>query len=302
MARPKATNKKKGARVVGGSSGVNIAYALGEAAGRALRPLFPLLALGVLYAGLTYLLWLPIRNDSLATLTKDQIQSPSVFPRHRQLEWLPDSELEKIRRLGLGATGRSVFEPGLAEELAKSYSESPWVRQPGTIQLSYPASIWVSEFELRRPYATVRSGGQTCLLDREGYVLPIVPHQPLDALPWISGMTVGRLPVGTRAKDANIQGGLSLLATMNEILSRCPGEQKAVGAYWEGVVWRVVLSSGATVQWGFWDEKLRPEGEMTTREKKEALARRLNEFTPTQNMVIKLDCPGAPVEIKSSAR
>ncbi len=297
MARSKA-NKNKGVKVVAGAIASNLAYNIGDAAGRALRPMLPLMVLGLLFAGSTYLLWLPLREDPRVQLDREGVLGSNVFAQRQSHPWISNPEWQRIKQLGLVAEGRSVFEPDLAKELAEAYKGSPWIKEVGQVRLCYPASLKVTDVVLRKPFAAVKYRNRPLYIDKEGFVLPSSAELIKAELPWVAGMTVPSTSVGRQIDQLQVIEGLGLLACIDESLRRAQIECKASAVHLEGALWRVALKSGPVLEWGYWDENLRPEGEPSTREKKAALIQRLRECDPARLKVIRLDMPGAPVEFK----
>ncbi|MCZ7644448.1 MAG: cell division protein FtsQ/DivIB [Planctomycetota bacterium] len=305
MARKKAADKKK-SRIVSGPTAPGVARSLGEALGRTLRPLAPLAFLAVLYAGTAYLLWLPAKHDPQAVLTKARLQKPILRAEARPV-WLPDREAANLVRVPLHLEGRSVFEPGLATELGRLYESNPWVARVGTVKVRYPAALQVEDWSLRAPFARVELQAGYVVVDRTGCVLPMragdlavradLREQDVAVhLPSLVAARAEPAAPGRRLAGQDVQDGLDLLAACQEVLARLPNERHATRVVGDAQSrWRVWLDTGAVVEWGYWPEEARPEGEPSRREKLDTLARRLFEWDRLPFRYIKLQQPNAPV-------
>ena len=283
------------------------AHAFGAYIGRTLRLLLPLLILTAGYVALAMALWLPIRRDRQAVLTREKLLEAILKAKPRP-PWIPAGQWRQLSELGLAVEGRSVFQPGLAAELARAYQTSPWIERVGSVRLHYPAMVGVERVVARTPFALVEAEGGGLVVDRRGYVLPIsawdmaVPApRPATSvarseLPSMTGVSCRRAGAGERIAENEALEGLLLLETAQDILRRSPGALKAVRAQRDPAgTWRVHTAAGPVIEWGYWDDDARPEGEPSTREKKEALGRLLTEWDPRRLRYIRLDQPHTPV-------
>jgi hypothetical protein len=275
--------------------------------GRALRPLLPLLSLGVLYAALAAGLWWPLKKDPQAALSRQAVWAPMLSAKPRPA-WIPESEWRKLAQLGAPFEGRSVFDTGLGAELARAYESSPWIERVGAVRLHYPALVSIERVLPRVPFARVETDGGCLVLDRKGYVLPMSAGdlaapgpRPATNAPWVEvpsvfGPHARRTAPGERVTDSETQEGLGLLEAAHEILSRSPGALKAVRVQRDPAgTWRVFTAGGPVIEWGYWQDEQRPEGEPCLREKKQWLARRLAEWDAKRLRLIRLDKYEAPV-------
>jgi hypothetical protein len=283
------------------------AYALGARLGWVLRPMLPLLMLAALYAAAALVLWLPIRRDPRATLMREQLLVPILNARPRPT-WIPESEWRLLAQTGLALEGRSVFEPGLAAGLAEIYERSPWIERVGGVRLHYPALVSVERVCPRTPYALLESDGPPLTVDRHGFVLPVaaadmaapatrrLSNGPRVEVPSIAGPRARRVERGQQVGQAEVMEGLQLLETVGDVLRRAPGALKVVRVQREPAgAWRVFTAGGPVIEWGYWDDERRPEGEPSAREKREWLARRLAEWDPRRLRYIRVDQLHAPV-------
>lgn len=297
MARAKAT-KGKGK----GSGGVQWARVWGEKTGRALRPFLPLLFLASVYVLAVTALWLPVRNDGQAILTRERLLAPIMCTK--PWPWVSETEWRQVAHVALAGEGRSVFEPGLAGELAKAYEASPWIERVGAVRLHYPARVSVEHMAPRIPFARVDADGGYLVVDRNGYVLPMLagdlastgPRPYASAtwldLPSVVGVCCQRRNGGERVVEAEAQEGLRLIETAGDILKHSPGALRAVRVQREPAgTWRVFTAGGPVIEWGYWSDERRVEGEPASAIKQDTLRRVLQAWDPTRLRSIRLDQP-----------
>ena len=306
MARSKPAEKKRNARVVSGPTAPGVAQSAGEAVIHALRPLLPLVALGALYAGAACLLWMPVHADARARLTREALLQPMLQAKGRPA-CLSESETRKLVQRGQALEGRSVFEPGLAQELARAYEASPWIERVGAVQVRFPAAVRIESLRWRLPFARVEIEGGYAVLDRQGVVLPtpaedlFVPRGPnylagQVELPSLAGAPCRKREAGERIEEAPIAEGLELLGILKEALPRAPGGWKPARVQRDAFgLWRIFLVHGPVVEWGCMEDEHRPVHEPGLHEKKEALVRRLSERGAARLRSINLTEPRAPV-------
>jgi hypothetical protein len=289
------------------SGGARWARTLGESLGRALRPLLPLLSLGVLYAALAVGLSWPLKKDPQANLGSQAVLAPMLNAKPRP-PYIPESEWRRLAQLGAPFEGRSVFDTGLGAEMARAYESSPWIERVGAVRLHYPATVSIEGVRPRYPFARVETDGGWLVVDRKGYVLPmsagdlaLAGPRPATNAPWVEvpsvlGPHARRTAPGERVTDSEAREGLGLLETAHEILSRSPGALKAVRVQRDPAgTWRVLTAGGPVIEWGYWQDEQRPSGEPCLREKKQWLARRLAEWDAKRLRFIRLDKYEAPV-------
>lgn len=307
MARAKpADNKKKNAKVVAEPSGPGVAYGMGEAFGRTVRPIVPLGLFALLYAGVATALWWPVHRDEAATLTRDRLLRPMLQTRQHP-PWVNDLEMRKLAQLGLMAEGRNIFETGLSGELARAYEASPWIEQVGAVRVRYPAAVQVEDTRWRVPAARIECDGGYLVLDRKGFAMPLFAEDlaaPRPAgsqaarleLPSIAGLRVRRAEPGARVAEAEAAEGLELLLAAQDILRRAPGALRVMRVQRDPAgTWRAWVLKGPVIEWGCWNDEARPVDEPATREKKDLLAQILANCDATKLREIKLHAPGAPV-------
>jgi hypothetical protein len=303
MARAKSSDKPRKAE----PAGPGWARSTGETLGKALRPLLPLLALGTLYAALALGLWWPLKKDPQANLSREALVLPVLNAKGRP-QWISENEWRKLAQLSVSFEGRSVFEPGLAGELAQAYERSPWIERVGAVRLHYPAVVSLEGMRPRIPFARVETDGGHLVLDHKGYVLPMsagdlavpgprpVANVPYVELPTVAGPHARRTPPGERIAEQEALEGLALLETAHETLARSPGALKVIRLQRDPAgTWRIYTAGGPMIEWGYWQDEQRPEGEPSQREKKDWLARRLSEWDAKRLRAIRLDKYEAPV-------
>ncbi|MBI3829277.1 MAG: hypothetical protein HY291_07160 [Planctomycetes bacterium] len=306
MARLKPADKKKNAKVVSEASAPGVAYSVGEAFGRTVRPLVPITLLAALYAAAAFGLWMPLKKDERATLTRERLLKPMLSNQGRPA-WVNDLEMRKIAQLGLATEGRNVFESGVAAQLAHAYETSPWIEQVGAVRVRYPAAVQVEDPRWRVPVARVDCDGGFLVLDRSGCVMPLFaedmaaprpPNSPPPRLelPSIAGFRCRRTDPATKVVEAEALEGLEFLATLQEILRRAPGGLRVMRVQRDASgAWRAWVLRGPAINWGFWNDEARPVDEPAAREKKERLAQILSNCDATKLGEIKLNVPSMPV-------
>lgn len=297
MARAKSNGKKD----QGG--GVQWARVWGERAGRALRPVLPLAFLLAIYGLAATALWLPLRKDPNSVLTRERLLTPILNAKPRPA-WISETEWRQLAHAALVGEGHSIFEPGLAGELAKAYEASPWIERVGAVRLHYPASVSVERVAPRIPFARVDADGGYLVVDRNGYVLPMLAGdlaapgaRPYSSAAWLDlpslvGVRCQRRNGGERIGEVEALEGLALLETAGSILSRGPGGLRTVRILREpSGTWRVFTSGGPVIDWGYWSDDQRVEGEPASAIKRETLTRVLHAWDPTRLASIRLDKP-----------
>lgn len=296
MARAKP--KKNAPHKVVGEAAAAFAHHAGETVGRTLRPLLPLLVLCGLYAGCAWLLWRPLDKDPQTRLSREALLAPMQHAEGTR-PWLNAQELRKIAHLGLAVEGRSVFEPGLAAELAHAYGESPWIERVHQVKLRYPAAIRIERIDLREPFAVAATETGPLFLDKAGHVLPMIDEPPAN-LAVLGGFLCRRLPAGATVAEPEAREALELLATLNRALGEASRALEVSAVQLvpsEG--WLVQTREGALagplVTWGAWDDARRRAHEPPRHAKLEQLSARLAEHARVGLRTIKLDKPGAPV-------
>lgn len=106
----------------------------------------------------------------------------------------------------------SIFEPDLAENLAKLYEGYPWVSKVLEVRKRYPNQIYV-KFELRRPAARVEVGNKYYYVDWNGARLS-ERYYDFDedaCLPLIIGASKPIPLPGQSWKGNGVRGGLEML-------------------------------------------------------------------------------------------
>lgn len=96
------------------------------------------------------------------------------------------AETERLARM---ASGRSLLEPGLLDDVRAAYQASPWVREVCAVERKFPNQIAV-RFVLRSPVAQVRPDDSRYfwLIDEDARLLPVPGSlTPKKELPTIYG-------------------------------------------------------------------------------------------------------------------
>jgi hypothetical protein len=300
MARAKAANGGKKDQASGGGQW---ARAWGEKTGRALRPMLPLLFLGAVYALAATAMWIPLKKDENTVLTRERLLTPILNAKPRPV-WISESEWRQLAHLALVGEGHSIFEPGLAEELAKAYQTSPLIERVGAVRLHYPATVSIERVAPRIPFARVDADGGYLVVDRSGYVLPMMAGdlaapgpRPYSGAAWLDlpsviGVRCQHRNGGERITEAEMYEGLLLLETVGGQLSRAPGALKAVRAQRDPAgTWRLFTSGGPVIEWGYWNDEQRVEGEPASAVKRDTLNRVLRAWDPARLRSIRLDKP-----------
>ncbi|MCK6472971.1 MAG: hypothetical protein L6R28_14605 [Planctomycetes bacterium] len=301
MARAKP--KKNAPHKVVGEAAAAFAHHAGETVGRTLRPLLPLLVLCGLYVGCAWLLWRPLDKDPQTRLCREALLAPMQHAEGTR-SWLSAQELRKIAHLGLAVEGRSVFEPGLAADLAHAYEESPWIEKVHQVKLRYPAAIRIERIDLREPFAVAATETGPLFLDKAGHVLPLIDEPPAN-LAVLGGFHCRRLPAGATVAEPEAREALELLGTFNRVLGESSRAMEVSAVQLtssEG--WIVQTREGALagplVAWGAWDDAKRRAHEMPRHAKLEQLSARLTEHARVGLREIKLNKPGAPFVLISN--
>lgn len=300
MARAKAANGGKKDQASGGGQW---ARALGEKTGRAIRPMLPLFFLCAIYALAAVALWLPLKKDDRSVLTRERLLAPILNSKPRPA-WISESEWRQLAHLALKGEGHSVFEAGLAEDLAKAYESSPWIERVGAVRLHYPATVSVERVAPRIPFARVDADGGYLVVDRNGYVLPMMAGdlaapgpRPYSGAAWLDlpslfGVRCQHRNGGERVVEPEILEGLVLIETAGSLLARAPGALKPIRAQRDPAgTWRVFTAGGPTIEWGYWNDEQRVEGEPTSAIKRDTLNRVLRAWDPARLRSIRLDKP-----------
>lgn len=300
MARPKAGS---GGTKNQASEGGQWARAWGEKTGRAIRPLLPLLFLCVVYTLIAVAFWIPLRKDEQSMLTRTRLLAPIMNSKPRPA-WISESEWRQLAHLALVAEGHSVFEAGLAEHLAKTYETSPWIERVGAVRLHYPATISVERVAPRIPFARVDADGGYLVVDRNGFVLPMMAGdlatpgpRPYTGAAWLDlpsllGVHCMHRNGGERVTEPELLEGLALIETSGSLLARAPGALKPARAQRDPAgTWRLFTVGGPVIEWGYWNDEQRVEGEPTSAIKRDTLNRVLRAWDPARLRSIRLDKP-----------
>lgn len=134
--------------------------------------------LGSLYAAAFVLVVLLVHREVYSFITarrqftvpKDQLV---VAPK-----WVP-ADSQGVETVRVGKDGASLFDPGLVEQVGRSFEECPWIKRVTAVERVFPDQLRV-RFEYRLPHAAVRrqGGAGYVLVDAEGVRLPGVYAEP----------------------------------------------------------------------------------------------------------------------------
>jgi hypothetical protein len=101
-----------------------------------------------------------------------------------------------------------------------------------------------------------------------------------------------RRNAGERVIEPEVLEGLRLIETAGHILKRGPGGLRVVRVQREPAgTWRVFTAGGPVIEWGYWSDEQRVEGEPTQAIKRDTLRRVLHAWDPTRLRCIRLDKP-----------
>lgn len=98
---------------------------------------------------------------------------------------VPDNLLDQVERQSGLPAELALLDENLPGDVARAFSQHPWIARVVRVQKAYPASI-VVELEFRQPVAMVQVPGGRLPIDVEGTVLPTSDFSAADA---------GRYPV-----------------------------------------------------------------------------------------------------------
>jgi len=128
--------------------------------------------------------------------------------------WAKKPLAEEIRSAVTMRDEHSIFQPGLAVQIAREYEKSPWVTRVLSIRKEFPNRI-IMRLCIRKPAALVRTTSGMYLVDREGVVLPETLYQWPETegtLPVVSvGPDIYPCSPGCRWADKPVQAGVGLV-------------------------------------------------------------------------------------------
>ena len=131
--------------------------------------------------------------------------------------WCPPAIVRHFEEIAAGFRGCSIFERDLAERVAHSYLDDPWVRGVLCVRRAYPNTVLVS-LDVRQPKYVIERPVRCPLVDAEGFVLPGY-YQPQAGfalpLPFIRGVAGSPPPPGTRWANPALLGGIEVLAAID---------------------------------------------------------------------------------------
>lgn len=121
----------------------------------------------------------------------------------------------------------SIFERRLAENVARAYSFSPWVRRVESVRKEFPNKLEV-QIDLRMPYAVIKRGGSYTCVSEDGWVLDgkvyqLSPDRTAALRPIVEVPSETPPPVLRKQwKDPAVTGGLEMLRLCKGVLSKLP--------------------------------------------------------------------------------
>jgi hypothetical protein len=179
---------------------------------------------GALYAAAFALVVLLVHREiysfivSRRQFTVPKVQT-AVAPR-----WVP-ADSQGVETIRMGKEGASLFDPGLVEEVGRTFEECPWIRKVTAVERVFPDQIRV-RFEYRVPQVAVRrpGGAGYVLVDPEGVRLPGVYVDPPVCVRRTAITGVASLPPepGRTWTDPALKAGMGLadLVQENPLLAR----------------------------------------------------------------------------------
>lgn len=236
--------------------------------------------LGALYSAAFALVVLLVHREIYSFITaRRQFIVPkvqtAVAPR-----WVP-ADSQGVETIRVGKDGVSLFDPGLVEQVGRSFEECPWIRKVTAVERVFPDQLRV-KFEYRVPHVAVRrqGGAGYVLVDAEGVRLPgVYVDPPPSCVRPVEISGIASLPPepGRAWTDPALKAamGLADLSQENPLLTRLKIREVDVANFGGKVDPRksevnFVTGLGCSVAWG------RPQGtgkfgEPTTEEKLENL-------------------------------
>lgn len=127
-----------------------------------------------------------------------------------------EEAVAEVERLGRCASGRSLLDPWLLQELRREYEQSAWVKRVHSLRRIFPNRLGV-EFVLRTPALQVKQDGYHWTVDSDGVLLKVKgTRAPAKGVPVLEGTTpdaLTRRPAvpGRQWSDSALHDALSLL-------------------------------------------------------------------------------------------
>ena len=125
--------------------------------------------------------------------------------------WLSGDDMVGLMKKVKVVEGRSLFDPKVAADLAKSFSKDPWISGVSYVRRRFP-SFLDCEIAVRKPFAAVSVGKKLFVVDRAGCRLPVpVSDTPPLGLPIIVGVRSFPPAPGEAWTDSAVAAGLLVL-------------------------------------------------------------------------------------------
>jgi hypothetical protein len=190
-------------------------------------------------------------------------------------KWANSQGQELVR---IDGAGRSLFDPGLVEQVGKTFEACPWVRKVTAVERVFPDKLLI-KFEYRRAHVAVRRENGFVLVDRDGVRLPGVYAAPpsCDRPVQVAGVTSLPPEPGKPWQDDALRAAVAMADYIpeNTLLSRLGIREVDVTNFAGRQDPRVsemslVASNGCRLAWGRTSTTSK-YGDLSTEEKMENL-------------------------------
>lgn len=248
-------------------------------------------------------------KQSASSSRRYAIAAPQIFTPQKPPMWWDKSIEAEINSHCNKFAGRNIFDPNLAEEVGKAFSESAWVQQVKIVKKHYPNKM-DAQIALRVPAAAVvapngRGGATYCLVSEDGVRLPKTygawPQRGMN-VPLISGVTGLHPLVGGKWANPAVEEAIKIhhmLASNQRIRSAIRVAVIDVGNF-EGKRDRTQSEitlygeDGCRIDWGRATTTERP-GEIPAKDKIAKLEKYLMDGNMTGKVTIDLRFAGSVV-------
>lgn len=190
-------------------------------------------------------------------------------------KWANSQGQEIVR---IDGAGRSLFDPGLVEQVGKTFENCPWVRKVNAVERVFPDKLLI-KFEYRRAHVAVKRENGFVLVDRDGVRLPGVYAAPpsCDRSVQVTGVTSLPPEPGKPWQDDALRAAVAMADYIpeNTLLSRLGIREVDVANFAGRQDPRVsemslVASNGCRLAWGRTSTTSK-YGDLSTEEKMENL-------------------------------
>jgi len=133
--------------------------------------------------------------------------------------WLTPADVAELNAAVCLGPRATLYDRRLCRSVARGYAESAWVERVASVRREFPDRI-VVDLAIRRPAAYVRSGGRLCLVDREGFRLPVrAARASSPVYPVIEGVRAPLPAVGAQWEGRPVRDALLLAEKLGEALA-----------------------------------------------------------------------------------